>query len=168
MQKPPMRERFSALINDEDKFSIGFEQRTLIKVLKHIDTIHEYMLSNRNFKFVFFEDLRKNLEDSARAYTTTEKLQQLLFLDKQLYEVEWKMNERIKRYDLMLRKEDRIASEDERLKELRKKIVSFLLDREAEFMAANNLVKAKRFGWVEGFDPNKYFIPKLVLPTHPL
>jgi hypothetical protein len=61
-------------------------------------------------------------------------LQQLLFIDEELYTIEWQMNQRINNYDLMIISPD-IRSEDERIQNTRKKIVNYLIALELEFLS---------------------------------
>lgn len=77
-------------------------------------------------RFCFFTDLRINLFETRRAQLSKHHIQQLLFLDKDLYEVKWEYYEKGKKYDLQL-KQPSIKSRDERVDDVRKHIVQFLL-----------------------------------------
>lgn len=57
---------------------------------------------------------------------TKKHLQQLLFIDDQLFKVEWQKNDKIKTFDLLITLPT-INSEDERVQKTRKLIVQYLL-----------------------------------------
>lgn len=54
-----------------------------------MDETIEFSTKNRATKFIFFEDLRKNIRDSLRVFIEIKHLEQLLYLDENLYEVKW-------------------------------------------------------------------------------
>jgi hypothetical protein len=122
---------------------------------------------NRSSKSVFYSDVRNSLEQYCKGMQFTHRhLQQLIFLDETLYELDWAINDKFRRHDLQIRL-PQIKSHDARRREVRKKIVAYLLAKEAEFLAEKKIDKLNVSNWNEGFDPNQYEIPTKSLPTHP-
>ena len=56
-------------------------------------------------------------------------IQQLLFIDRELFQFQWEFNQNIKDYDFMVTLPV-IQSEDRRIHETRNKIVEFLVEKE--------------------------------------
>ena len=81
---------------------------------------------NKQLKILFFQDLRKNVYSDRCTELTKKHLQQLLFIDDQLFKVEWQKNDKIKTFDLLITLPT-INSEDERVQKTRKLIVQYLL-----------------------------------------
>lgn len=122
---------------------------------------------NKQLKILFFQDLRKNVYSDRCTELTKKHLQQLLFIDDQLFKVEWQKNDKIKTFDLLITLPT-INSEDERVQKTRKLIVQYLLALEIQFLADQKKEKIKLDSWAEGFNPNNIEIPTKSLPAHPL
>ncbi len=67
-----------------------------------IDNTIQFIAHNRSLKFIFFEDLKKQIKDSLRIIISMSHIQQILFLDEELYEVKWEFNQTKKAYDLQI------------------------------------------------------------------
>ena len=65
----------------------------------------------------------------------------MLFLDENCYTLEWKINDKIRKYDLKITLPEEAASMDSRKMEMRKRIIKYLLAEEAEFLIKNKLSK---------------------------
>ena len=98
----------------------------LIKILKTIDITIGYLTQSRRLRNCFYADLKKHLYETLRTELTQRHIQQLLFIDDELFKVEWDFNQKIK-YDDLLITLPIIRSEDERLLKVRKNIVQYLL-----------------------------------------
>lgn len=57
---------------------------------------------SKNIRSYFFYELRGNLRDNLRMEISRKELGQLLFIDGQLFKVEWAMNYSIHKYDLLI------------------------------------------------------------------
>lgn len=85
-----------------------------MRLLKMMDTTIEFVTMHKKVKFYFFSDLKKNIYENGRTELTHKHLQQLLFIDDQLFRVEWQVNQKLKCHDLLIFL-PQIPSEDQRL-----------------------------------------------------
>lgn len=67
-----------------------------------IDTTIMYLTSNRASPSIFFTDLRKNISHSLKTTLQKSQLQQLIFIDEDLYDLKWAINDKTKKYDLII------------------------------------------------------------------
>jgi hypothetical protein len=109
-------------LSADQKYKIGFKHYSLLKLLRTMDNTIDFMIKQRQAKACFFTDLRSNLYQHNCIELTQRSLQQLLFLDDRLYEIEWQYHEKCKRPDLQLRL-PAFKSEDERVWSVRTRIV---------------------------------------------
>jgi hypothetical protein len=167
LEGPPARERWGYLLCKEDKYEIGYNHKQLLRILRSIDSTIEYCNRERQLKVLYYNTLRLKMKESMRVTISHKHLQQLLFIDGDLYKVEWANNPAIKDYDLLLTLPP-YTSEDTRVNEVRNKIVRFLMAMELEYLEKNNLTKAVPECWSEGFDPSAIDIPVVLLPSHPV
>jgi hypothetical protein len=66
IQGKTLRERFTNLLRDEQKYAIGHEHRRLLRILKNIDTTIEFATMSKNMRSYFLHDLKMNLRDNLR------------------------------------------------------------------------------------------------------
>ena len=123
-----------------------------------IDINMDFLGTSRNSKILFFDAIRKSIYKNTSIVVELKHIQQLLFLDENCYIVEWKMNDKIKKFDLKIAL-PRINSMDMRRMEMRKNIVKFLISKEAEFLGDKKLTKIDNHKWDELFDYKKVKIP---------
>ena len=90
-----------------------------------IDRTIDFLDKHRGMKIFFFETIKKNIYESSNTLIEYKTIQQLLFLDDKCYQMEWKMNEKIRRYDLKLMASE-ISSMDGRRAQMRANIVRYL------------------------------------------
>jgi len=64
IQGKSLRERFSSLLRDEEKYSIGYSHRRLLKILKHVDTTIEFATMTKAMRVYFLFDLKNNLREN--------------------------------------------------------------------------------------------------------
>lgn len=126
----------------------------------------DFLGTSRNSKILFFDAIRKSIYKNTSIIVELKHIQQLLFLDENCYIVEWKMNDKIKKFDLKIAL-PRIDSMDMRRMEMRKNVVKFLISKEAELLGEKKLVKVDNHKWDELFDYKKVKIPEKALPIHP-
>jgi hypothetical protein len=81
---------------------MGYHHIRLIKLLKMIDHTIEFVSMNTERRIYFYADLKKNIYDNGRFELTHKHIQQMLFIDDQLFRVEWEHNMKIRTYDLMI------------------------------------------------------------------
>jgi hypothetical protein len=97
-----LRKRFSALLKDEQKYEIGHHHMKLLNMLKSIDRTIDFVCTNRKIRSYFYADLKKNIYENCRTELTQRHIQQMLFIDDQLFKVEWALNQKIKYIDLLI------------------------------------------------------------------
>lgn len=93
-----------------------------------IDINMDFLGTSRNSKILFFDTIRKSIYKNTSIIVELKHIQQLLFLDENCYIVEWKMNDKIKKFDLKIAL-PRVDSMDIRRMEMRKNIVKFLISK---------------------------------------
>lgn len=74
----------------------------LLRKVEILDSTIEFLASQRDLKTFYFHSLVKNIQKSSSVFIEQTDLQQSLFLDEDVYKVQWGYNEKIKRYDLKI------------------------------------------------------------------
>lgn len=85
------------------------------------------MISHRGLKVIFLSNIKKSIAESSHIFIEESTIRQLLYLDEKCYNLEWKMNDKIKKFDLKLSLPENIGSMDSRKILMRKNIVKYLL-----------------------------------------
>ncbi len=67
-----------------------------------IDRTIDFLENHRNMKIFFFETIKKSIYETGNTIIDYKNFQQLTFLDSKCYDLEWKMNDKLKRYDLKI------------------------------------------------------------------
>ena len=122
MAKKPLRERVAGLLLPDQQLAIGFHHNQLLKRMKLIDRTIDFLDKHRGMKVFFFQTIKKSICDSGNTVIEYKNFQQLTYLDEQCYALEWKMNDKIRRYDIKIAR-PAYNSQDNRSSEMRKKIV---------------------------------------------
>ena len=85
------------------------------------------------------------------------------------YNVVWEKNDRIKRYDLVIRTPSSEESEDTRKMNFRRAIVDYLSRLHEEFLAKTDVTDViPAHKWHTGFNLDQIEVPLGRLPDHPL
>lgn len=77
------------MLKDEQKYQIGYEHMKLIRILRSIDTTIEFISMNKQRRTYFYLDLKKNMYENGRQELTHKQIQQLKFIDDELFKVDW-------------------------------------------------------------------------------
>jgi len=155
------------LLKSEDKYDIGFDHRNLLRVLKAIDSTINFLRMESPVKKDFFTNLKRRIREGMNITITKKHIQQLLFINDELFKIEWAENASIKDFDLLIIL-PRFTSEDARVKDTRKRIVHYLIAMEIEYLEKHpEFEKENCEKWAQGFDPNTCEIPIKLLPSHP-
>ena len=75
----------------------------LLEKVSCMERTISFLQMSRGRKVNFFTDLKKNIQECLRITITEEDLQKILFLAPGFYDLVWEKNERIKKYDLVMR-----------------------------------------------------------------
>ena len=120
----------------------------------------------KSMRVYFLFDLKNNIRENLSIDISKKQICQLLFIDTDLFKLDWAMNFATKRYDLLITLPP-IKSHDERQSKTRKAIVQYLFAKEVEYLAEKKLQKIAIDTWSPGFNPELYEIPEKQLPIHP-
>lgn len=136
----PLRERLGGLLEPQQLLPLAFNHHQLLKRMELIDRTIDFLSSHRGMKVIYFETVKKSIFETGNTLIEYANFQQLLFLDPSWYELEWKMNEKVRRYDLKITLPT-VQSMDQRKAEMRSKIIEYSIQKEAEFLTAKGLTK---------------------------
>lgn len=81
-------------------------------------------------KIFFFETIKKSIYETANIIIEYKTLEQITFLKPDAYKIDWKMNDKVRRYDLNVALPSSIISMDGRKAEMRERIVEYLKKKE--------------------------------------
>lgn len=167
MQRKSLRERLEGLLPPDISLPISFDHQELLKRLEIIDRTISFLMSHRGFKIIFFSMVRKSIAESSSMFIEQSTLRQLLYLDSNCYNIEWKMNEKVKKYDIKISLPEDLTSMDSRKIQMRKTIVKHLLAKQAQFLSKIGEDKTQQNSWHPKFEFKKVLIPMANLPVHP-
>ena len=68
-----------------------------------MDETIDYSMKNRKMRCMFFQDLKKIIRDSLKVLIDFVHLEQLLYLDENLYEIKWEKRIDNKGYDITMK-----------------------------------------------------------------
>lgn len=124
---PSLRERYSHLLPPHMILPIGYRFTKLLEKVGCMEATLSFLQLNRGRKANFFADLRKNIHENLRIDIEEDTLRQILFLAPGFYSLCWEKNERIKKYDIVIRMPPGCTdSEEERKAGFRRAIVDYL------------------------------------------
>jgi len=170
LNSPPLRDRYSHLLPSHMILPIGYRQTKLLEKVTCMERTISFLQTNRGRKVNFFSDLKKNIQECMKVTITEEDLQKILYLAPGFYNLVWEKNERIKKYDLVMRLPRGCEeTEEERKTGFRRAIVDYLTRLHEEFLANQPMVAAiPAHKWHPGFEVEEIEVPLGKLPDHPL
>ena len=82
--------------------AISSDQQHLLTIMSTMDETIEFSIKNRNAKGLFFQDLKRNLKDSFKIFIDFKHLEQLSYLDENLYEIKWERQPDNQGFDVIM------------------------------------------------------------------
>jgi hypothetical protein len=103
LNSQPLKDKYKDILPPEMLLPIGSRQTKLLDKVYCMERSINFLVL-REHKVTFFCDLKKQVEDCMKVTITMDDLQKIVFLAPSFYNISWEKHDRLKKYDLIIKK----------------------------------------------------------------